>query len=47
MKRIDFLDALENAKTDEEREAIKKKREEELKNQVVPAYQMSQIVPAH
>ena len=39
MKRIDFLDALENAKTDEEREAIKKKREEELKKQVVPAYQ--------
>lgn len=46
MKRIDFLDALENAETDEEREAIKKKREEELKNQVVPAYQRIPVEPA-
>ena len=39
MKRIDYLDALDNAKTDEEREAIKAKRAKELENQVVPAYQ--------
>lgn len=39
MRRLDFLHAMDNAKTDEEREAIKAKRAEELKNQVVPIYQ--------
>lgn len=39
MKRIDFLDALDNATTEEEKEAIKEKRAKELENQVVPAYQ--------
>jgi len=43
MKRVDFLDALDNAKTDEERDAIKAARAEELKNQVVPAYQSIQV----
>lgn len=37
MKRLDFITALDNAKTDEEREALKKAREKELK-QVVPHY---------
>lgn len=38
MKRIDFMYALENAKTEEERRALIDKRKEELKNQYVPAY---------
>jgi len=39
MKRIDYLEALDAAETEEEKEAIKAKRAEELKTQVVPAYQ--------
>lgn len=46
MKRLDFLDALENAKTEEEREALKAKRLEELKNQHVPHYQKLPVAPA-
>jgi len=39
MKRLDFLERLDNAETEEEREAIKAERAKELENQVVPAYQ--------
>lgn len=38
MKRLDFLTALENAETEEERKAIIAKREKELEHQTVPAY---------
>ena len=37
MKRIDFVEALDRCKTEEERDALKKAREKELK-QVVPHY---------
>jgi len=39
MKRLDFIYALENAKTEEERDALIAKRKKELEHQTVPAYQ--------